>query len=676
MTDILSTTQTAYLKGRQIHENIRLIKASIQSRNKGTPPSVIVALDAKKAFDSVRHEHIRKILSKIGLEEFIPIFNLLYNQLECDISLNGSICRGYRINNGVKQGDALSCILFILAMEPLLRSIENNPRIKNIYNLSIDYKWPKTFCYADDINILTTNDPKCIKEIFKEYEKFSHLSGLMLNADKTEIFSSEVGIERNYDVQYMGGRHQIKTIATINLNGVTITTNLNEMRKTNTDQILQKIENQLQGWTIRGLSLLGKIQIIKTFGISQTLFKSSSIDLGTEAHAQIRSLIYKFLWGKSLQGNKAPDRISRVKITADMQLGGLGLVDHEHICQSINAKQTLNSLSDNFYHPIGQLLRKIHNGSYYNPKIKQGFDCTIEKGLEIIKKIRTSDILKLRPDQIEADNVLLSNIHNEAVTSICKNRRAIPIRVLELRGIHKIRQISLTDLNLMKPELEEHTKKIFEIYKKLRVEGQNFDTNARQSLLPIGKERRYKESITIKSKEIRQALSELNARVIESKLPLNADEDALKSFFKKVKQLTSTRHKNTLLRVYHGDIYCHERMKRMGLTESEQCPNCGAIETREHLLLQCPPTYAMWKQLTLATENSDTPTLSTVIGVRDKLPLIKIKSEILGILLRKERVEIQGILPVKMACARLKIDKNKGLKRTIANLSRKLNFTV
>ncbi len=63
--------------------------------------------------------------------------------------MNGEVINNHSITNGVKQGDALTCTLFILAMEPLIRNIENNMRIKSIDSALLQYKWPKVLGYAD-----------------------------------------------------------------------------------------------------------------------------------------------------------------------------------------------------------------------------------------------------------------------------------------------------------------------------------------------------------------------------------------------------------------------------------------------------------------------------------------------------------------------------------------------
>ena len=104
---------------------------------------LLIALDAKKAFDSVNHQYIKDVLKKVGLDSMIPIFNLLYDDNQVDIMINNKLCKGYCIRNGVKQGDALSCTLFILAMEPLIRNIECNRSIEKLKSRKPNITFPK-----------------------------------------------------------------------------------------------------------------------------------------------------------------------------------------------------------------------------------------------------------------------------------------------------------------------------------------------------------------------------------------------------------------------------------------------------------------------------------------------------------------------------------------------------
>lgn len=62
----------------------------------------------------------------------------------------------------------------------------------------------------------------------------------------------------------------------------------------------------------------------------------------------------------------------------------------------------------------------------------------------------------------------------------------------------------------------------------------------------------------------------------------------------KLSKLTSTRHKNSLLKAAHGEIYSKERKYRFGLVDNPNCDRCGAIETIEHRIIECPSIQAVW----------------------------------------------------------------------------------
>ena len=133
----------------------------------------------------------------------------LYKDLRSDIIINGRIATGYKILRGVKQGDALSCILFIMCMEPLLRNIDENQNIEQLDSVALESSLPKSYAYADDVNVVLKNNPNGLQEIFNEYGRLTRASGLELNADKTEIMqlnrrnlNENDVMEQSFDINY------------------------------------------------------------------------------------------------------------------------------------------------------------------------------------------------------------------------------------------------------------------------------------------------------------------------------------------------------------------------------------------------------------------------------------------------------------------------------------------
>ena len=70
----------------------------------------VVSLDAQKAFDSVDHEYLIKVMEAYEFpQEFIEVFQTLYSGLKSVVQVNGFLSQEFDVLRGVKQGDALSC---------------------------------------------------------------------------------------------------------------------------------------------------------------------------------------------------------------------------------------------------------------------------------------------------------------------------------------------------------------------------------------------------------------------------------------------------------------------------------------------------------------------------------------------------------------------------------------
>ena len=66
---LISQDQTAYIKGRTISQNIRLVQDIILYADKHKLNTILLFLDFEKAFDSVEHEYIYITLTKFYFGE-------------------------------------------------------------------------------------------------------------------------------------------------------------------------------------------------------------------------------------------------------------------------------------------------------------------------------------------------------------------------------------------------------------------------------------------------------------------------------------------------------------------------------------------------------------------------------------------------------------------------------
>ena len=584
--------QTAYIKGRLINDNIRAILASINLTNSEPDlDGLLVSLDAKKAFDSVEHSYIEKCLIRFGLRGFVPIFRVLYSELKSDIVINGRIVKGYRILRGVKQGDALSCILFIICMEPLLCNIEKNPLIKNLETRKLG-TIPGTYAFADDVNVLIQNSPEGLQEIFNEYGRLTRASGLELNADKTEIMqlNSRCRLDAlnqlNFNVRYMARSYRLVTVPQIKVNGIMLQQNEDEMINVNIESAIAKIDNILKRWSARSLSILGKILILKTFAISQLIYVMQSMVLSSEHFKRINQLLYKFIWNRHYLAAKAPERIKREIVNAPIEAGGFGMLDVAELDKSLKLK-ALARIVDSKHPFLMKVKENLKLDNFFAPTLKFNLERVSCRGVELLKEVRLA--LVGRPE-LESNLEYIVAIKNSNLKYVLneRGRNSVTFLVLRNNGVTKLGELGPRDLERLRSFMN---KKLFDEARRV-INIPNVITH-NNSELKILKGKRLIDLRKLSSKDIRGCIKSYDPIcVYKTGLVLTPSENL--NWTSALRKVKSVRHKSILLRVSHGDIYSKERLTRFGLTDSPLCPRCGTIETTLHKLIECSYVARIW----------------------------------------------------------------------------------
>ena len=307
--EIIAPDQLGYVKNRNIGEAIRIIDDMIFHTTSHKLKAFLVAIDFEKAFDSVSHSFLHKVLKSFG---FGPLFckwvNILYNNAQSCV-MNGGISTGYfDIGRGVRQGDPLSPYLFILYIEILAHMIRNNQQVKGI---SFGQTEVKQVLYADDITLFLS-DRNSIKEIELIFDGFYKISGLRLNKDKTFILP--LGSMLSNDTFTLG-----KKVEVVKILGIYFSLRIDIKEEMNYKEILSKIK-LLTWWKQRDLTLLGKIQLMKVYGYSKLIYMSSLLPVPEWVFTEIEKMCFDFLW-------RGKDKIKRNIMVLDYEQGGLKMMN-------------------------------------------------------------------------------------------------------------------------------------------------------------------------------------------------------------------------------------------------------------------------------------------------------------------------------------------------------------
>uniref|UniRef100_A0A3B5M253 Reverse transcriptase domain-containing protein n=1 Tax=Xiphophorus couchianus TaxID=32473 RepID=A0A3B5M253_9TELE len=179
----LNPRQRGFIAASGCSENLKVLQDLMRHAKKLHRPLAVMFIDIAKAFDSVSHAHILWVLRHKKVDEHVVgIIQNAYDRCTTSFKSNGESTREISIRVGVKQGDPMSPLLFNLAMDPLICTLESHG-----VGYSIDTDHVTALAFADDL-VLVSESWVGMAANLAILESFCGLSGLEVQARKCQGF--------------------------------------------------------------------------------------------------------------------------------------------------------------------------------------------------------------------------------------------------------------------------------------------------------------------------------------------------------------------------------------------------------------------------------------------------------------------------------------------------------
>ena len=312
---LIHYSQTAYLGERQMGDAVMNIYQTLLRAKIRNVAGIVLLVDFNKAFDSIDHDYLYKVLGKSGYgPNFISGIKLLLTERYSCVTLSGHLTNRFKLERGVPQGDPVSAYLFIIAVEVLALKLRET---KSIKKLIIDGITIDNALYADDLTIVLADDPASLRAAIRIIQHFGKISGLTINSSKTQVahIGSAIGTPDICPELELKWKTEFKLL------GLTMDVNLENLEQ-NFRTAWEEITKSVGIWKRRTTTPLGRLVVLKTLLLSKLTFFAILMETPDENTIKlINNQFNQFVW------NCKVNKISHERMTSSIQNGGLNMID-------------------------------------------------------------------------------------------------------------------------------------------------------------------------------------------------------------------------------------------------------------------------------------------------------------------------------------------------------------
>ena len=319
LPSIIGKEQTGFVSGRFVGDNTRLTYDLIEYLKAKGLYGLFLSLDIEGAFNSVSWAFVRKVLRKRNFpEQVIQWFNVLYVGSFSRLLYNGHISDKIDLQRSCRQGDPLSCYIFLVVIECLLERIRQNTSIRGIMVGDTEFK---VSGYADDTLCFLDGSVNSCRALFNDLGIFAKFSGLKPNISKTEALWAGADVDEMPPICEDLSFRWVKKLKVL---GVFFANNESSVFEDNFENRFNQVVALLNSWKHRDLTIKGKVIVVKSLLLPKFTHLFTSLPAPPRQFLdKLKQAMFSFIWGGKT------DRIKRNSMYRPYNEGGLAMIEIE-----------------------------------------------------------------------------------------------------------------------------------------------------------------------------------------------------------------------------------------------------------------------------------------------------------------------------------------------------------
>ena len=199
-TTIIGEYQAGFIPSRSTVNNIFILRQISEKCWEFNRDVWHVFVDFKQAYDSVHRASMFNILRYFNIpEKLIRMVQVCYHNTRGRVKVGGELTDDFEVRTGLKQGCPLSCLLFNLTLEWVMRQTPSEgDEVRMTNGVSCD-----RLAYADDVDLLGEGFVGRDRQM-RNFRMAAERVGLEVNESKTKVMKVSRD-ERDEEVVNVGG---------------------------------------------------------------------------------------------------------------------------------------------------------------------------------------------------------------------------------------------------------------------------------------------------------------------------------------------------------------------------------------------------------------------------------------------------------------------------------------